>query len=183
MENQQYSSRIIKEKFKTKKFKTKIDLAAMVSVSFLLIVFFLVTKELARPQSMDLGLPDKPNPETETNAIYCGIKKQNRIITLLLTNNNKIICYRGLLESPDEKPKIVDYGKDGIRKMLVFSKKQIEAETGDIKKSAVVLIKPSKKSTYGNLVAILDEMAVTNIPTYAIVNDFTIEEQRLLASK
>ena len=42
MENQQYSSRIIKEKFKTKKFKTRIDLAAMVSVSFLLIIFFLV---------------------------------------------------------------------------------------------------------------------------------------------
>lgn len=182
MEDKQYSSRIIKEKFKSKKFKTRIDLAAMVSVSFLLIIFFLVTKELARPQSMDLGLPDKRDPEVIDNTIYCGIKRSNRIITLLLTDNNKIISYRGILEFPDDKPKIVGYG-DSIRKELLSAQKQIVKETGDIKKGAIVLIKPTKKSTYGNLVAILDEMIITDIPTYAIVNDFTPEEQKLLASK
>jgi hypothetical protein len=31
------------------------------------------------------------------------------------------------------------------------------------------------------LVSILDEMAITNIQTYAIVNDFTPEESNLLA--
>ncbi|MFY8009744.1 MAG: biopolymer transporter ExbD [Flavobacterium sp.] len=182
MEDKQYSSRIIKEKFKTKKFKTRIDLAAMVSVSFLLIIFFLVTKELSRPQSMDLGMPDKPDPEVIDNTIYCGIKRSNRIITLLLTENNKIIRYRGILEFPDDKPKIVRYG-DSIRKELLLAQKQIIRETGDVKKGAIVLIKPTKKSTYGNLVAILDEMVITAIPTYAIVNDFTPEEQKLLASK
>jgi hypothetical protein len=29
----------------------------------------------------------------------------------------------------------------------------------------------------------LDEMAITNIPTYAVINDFTPEETKLLASK
>jgi hypothetical protein len=47
---------------------------------------------------------------------------------------------------------------------------------------AIVIIKPNKKSNYGNLVDILDEMAITEIPTYAIVNDFTPEEQKLLVS-
>jgi hypothetical protein len=31
------------------------------------------------------------------------------------------------------------------------------------------------------LVAILDEMAITNIETYAIINDFSPEEVKLLA--
>ncbi|WP_348636716.1 hypothetical protein [Flavobacterium anhuiense] len=46
----------------------------------------------------------------------------------------------------------------------------------------IVIIKPSKKSNYGNLVNILDLMKVANIETYSIVDDFTAEESKLLAS-
>ena len=44
----------------------------------------------------------------------------------------------------------------------------------------IVIIKPSKKSNYRNLVDVLDEMAITNIPTYAIVNEYSPEETKLL---
>lgn len=181
MENQQYSSRIIKEKFKTKKYKTRIDLAALVSVSFLLIVFFMVTKELARPQSMDLGLAD----EDRCHFGGCHRPDFNRTITLLLDEKDQIIFYWGLLEEPNEPPKKLGYGMNGIRKELMAKNEIIKKYLAgrNTRNGAIVLIKPSKKSTYGNLVAILDEMAITNIPTYAIVNDFTLEEQRLLASK
>lgn len=181
MEDKQYSSRIIKEKFKSKKFKTRIDLAAMVSVSFLLIVFFMVTKELARPQSMDLGLAD----EGGCHFGGCHRPDFNRTITLLLDEKDQIIFYWGLLEEPNEPPKKLGYGKNGIRKELMAKNEIIKKYLSErnTRNGAIVLIKPSKKSTYGNLVAILDEMAITNIPTYAIVNDFTLEEQRLLASK
>ena len=47
----------------------------------------------------------------------------------------------------------------------------------------IVIIKPSKKSTYRNIVDILDEMAITDVPTYAIVNDFTPEEKKLIDVK
>jgi hypothetical protein len=47
----------------------------------------------------------------------------------------------------------------------------------------IVIIKPSKKSNYRNLVDILDEMAIVDVPTYAIVNDFTPEETKLLEGK
>jgi hypothetical protein len=43
----------------------------------------------------------------------------------------------------------------------------------------IVLVKASKKSTYRNLVDILDEIAITNVPTYAIV-DITPEEKAML---
>ena len=47
----------------------------------------------------------------------------------------------------------------------------------------IVIIKPSKKSNYRNLVDVLDEMAIVDVPTYAIVNEYTPEEQKLLEGK
>jgi hypothetical protein len=44
----------------------------------------------------------------------------------------------------------------------------------------IVIIKPSKKSNYRNLVDVLDEMAITDVPTYAIVNDYSPEEKKLI---
>ena len=40
-----------------------------------------------------------------------------------------------------------------------------------------------EKSSFKNLVDILDEMAIAKIETYSIVNEFTPEEAKLLASK
>jgi hypothetical protein len=45
----------------------------------------------------------------------------------------------------------------------------------------IVLIKPTKLSTYRNLVDVLDEMAICNVPTYAIVPEFnTVQKKKLL---
>lgn len=173
--------KLIGNKPRSKKLNPRIDLTAMVSIAILLIIFFMVRAELARPQTMTLGVPERscvPNDGT----IYCGCIGSDRTITLLLDGNNKIISYRGLLERPDTKPKKLGYGENGIRKELTRINKQIIQATGTNEKGAIVIIKPSKKSSYGNLVDILDEMAITKIGTYAIVNDYTPEEEKLLAS-
>lgn len=166
---------------RSKKLNPRIDLAAMVSVSFLLIIFFMVTKELARPQAMNLGIPDCG---PDYSSVYgCRLMDHRRQITLLLDDNNQVVFYRGLLDLPDENPKRLDYGKEGIRKELSRVSRQIRQLTGHKDQGAIILIKPSKKSNYGNLVDILDEMAITDISSYAIVNDYTSEEMKLLASK
>ena len=59
-------------------------------------------------------------------------------------------------------------------------KNKLLRETG--RDSRIVIIKPSKKSNYKNLVDILDEMSITKVPTYAVV-DITPEEEALLANK
>jgi hypothetical protein len=59
-------------------------------------------------------------------------------------------------------------------------KEKVLQYTGNKDKGMIVIIKPSKKSNYRNLVDILDEMAIVNVPTYAIVNEFTPEETKLL---
>jgi len=164
------------KKVRSKKLNTRVDLTAMVSVSFLLIIFFMVTIELSKPRGIDLGLP--------SNDVDCGpigCIDANRIYTILLDDDNKIITYQGLLSYPRQNPKEIKYGKNGIRKELFNSKKKIQEYTGDYRKGTIVIIKPSKKCNFKNLVDILDEMAIARIDTYAIVDYYTPEETKLLA--
>lgn len=166
-------------KVRSKKQNSKVDLTAMVDLAFLLITFFMLTTTLSKPQSMSLGLPDK-DPDKDKNI---DVKvDENRTMTILLGDNNKLVRYVGLLATPVSggAPKDFAYGKDGIRKELISRKEAVLQYTGNKDKGMIVIIKPSKKSNYRNLVDILDEMAIVNVPTYAIVNEFTPEETKLL---
>ena len=166
------------EKVRSKKSNSKVDLTAMVDLAFLLITFFMLTTTLSKPQSMNLGLPDK-DPDEKTPPVKVD---ENRTMTILLGDNNKLVRFVGLLEKPvtGGTPKSFEYGKDGIRKELLSRKEAVFQYTGNKDKGMIVIIKPSKKSNYRNLVDILDEMAIVNVPTYAIVNEFTPEESKLL---
>jgi biopolymer transport protein ExbD len=174
------------KKIRSKKLSTRVDLTAMVSVSFLLIIFFMLVGELSKPKVMDLSLPEKYWEEKWGHVIHCGLGADDRLITILLDENDKIVTYSGLLFYPLESPKILNYGKNGIRKELAIKNKIIReysAKIGRPRNGPIVIIKPSNKSNFKNLVDILDEMAIAKIKTYAIVNEFTPEESKLLASK
>jgi biopolymer transport protein ExbD len=167
------------KKVRSKKSNAKVDLTAMVDLAFLLITFFMLTTSLSKPQSMDLGLPDKEKPEEKKLDIKVD---QRRTMTIIMGKNNKIKWYHGLLEAPEANGGVTDavYGKNGIRKEILKRVVSIPQVTGSKDKGMIVIIKPSKKSTYRNLVDILDEMAICDVPTYAIVNDITPEEQKLI---
>nr|WP_294930910.1 biopolymer transporter ExbD [uncultured Flavobacterium sp.] len=170
------------KKVRSKKLNTRVDLTAMVSISFLLIIFFMVVGELSKPKIMDFGHEDRgcgPEP-------VCNRPDENRILTVLLDDDNKMITYMGLLYAPIQNPKEVHYGKDGIRKELIAIDKKVHEYSAGMGKPEIgvtVIIKPSQKSNYGNLVDILDEMNITGINSYAIVDYYTPEETKLLASK
>lgn len=167
-------------KVRSKKQNSKVDLTAMVDLAFLLITFFMLTTSLSKPQSMSLGLPDKEDKPDKKKDIKVD---ENRTLTVILGANNKLVYYMGLIENPIGGPKDVAYGKDGIRKELLKRKKDVLAYStakGRPDQGMIVIIKPSKKSIYKNLIDILDEMAIVDVPTYAIVNDFLPEETKLL---
>lgn len=176
MENENNFSRT-SNKPRSKKLNPKIDLTALVSISFLLIGFYMVSIELSKPKIIELGLPETCY---EYNGTSCG-GNPDRVLTLLLDDNNKIISYQGLLEIPCEKPKKLEYGKDGIRRELLKKNKKIINQFDYSKQGVIVIIKPSKNSNFKNLVDILDEMSITNVATYAIINVITPEENKLLA--
>lgn len=143
----------------------------------------MLTTTLSKPQSMSLGLPDKEDDKTPQKNIKVD---ENRTMTLMLGPDNKLTYYMGLLATPIAGPKDIAYGKDGIRKELISRKKSVleySAAKGHPKNGIIVIIKPTKKSSYRNLVDILDEMAITGVETYAIVNEFTPEETKLVEKK
>ena len=55
----------------------------------------------------------------------------------------------------------------GLRAAIIENGKRVLAATG---KSMIVLIKPTEHSVYANLVDALDEVNITKVPTYAIVD-------------
>ena len=166
-------------KVRSKKQNSKVDLTAMVDLAFLLITFFMLTTTLSKPQSMSLGLPDKNEKGDDTKV------DENRTMTILLGDNDKLVRYVGLLATPvaGGTPKDFAYGKEGIRQELLSRKKKVLEYTGNKNKGIIVIIKPNKKSNYRNLIDILDEMAIVGVETYAIVNDFSPEETKLLEGK
>ncbi len=152
-------------KIRSKKQSTRVDLTAMVDLAFLLITFFMLTTTLAKPQAMDLAMPDKNEEQPDTKLDVAD----NRTMTILLGSNNRLEWYMGLMEKPITPPQVDNYGKNGIRKALLEQIKNVQSITGDPKKGLIVLIKASDKSTYKNLVDILDEMKIANVTQYAIV--------------
>lgn len=165
------------KKVRSKKSNAKVDLTAMVDLAFLLITFFMLTTSLSKPQSMDLGMPDKDKKDEPEKEIKVA---DDRTMTILIGENNKLMAYTGQFATPLIAPETYAYGKNGIRKLILDEEKRLLNTYGDPKKKGlIVIIKPSKKSNYKNLVDILDEMAITKVPTYAIV-DITPEEVALL---
>ncbi|MES2811172.1 MAG: biopolymer transporter ExbD [Bacteroidota bacterium] len=163
---------------KTKKLYPRVDLTAMVSVSFLLIVFFMLTSFLSRSNAMQLGMPER---ETRCGGfISCGDTSYDRTITILIGKGNHIVSYMGYFDLPLEGPNSLTFDKNSLRKELMQKSKDVLQNTGDPKKGLIVIIKPSAASNYGDLVNVLDEMAIIRVPTYAVV-DITPEEEKLLS--
>ena len=130
-------------KVRSKKQSSKVDLTAMVDLAFLLITFFMLTTSLSKPQSMDLSLPDKDDDPTKNKDIKVD---ENRTMTVILGENNKLTYYMGLLSSPIAGPKDIAYGKDGIRREVLKRKKSVleySASLGKPKNGIIVIIKPT----------------------------------------
>ncbi|WP_428224470.1 ExbD/TolR family protein [Flavobacterium sp.] len=164
-------------KVRSKKSNAKVDLTAMVDLAFLLITFFMLTTSLSKPQSMNLGMPEKENdPKKKTDQIDVA---DDRTMTILLGENNKIKWYYGLIGSPIEGPSEATYGKAGIRQEIMKKVQSVPAKYNDKTKGLIVIIKMDKKTNYRNMVDILDEMAICKVPTYALV-DISPEEVAML---
>ncbi|MDB5018158.1 MAG: Biopolymer transport protein ExbD/TolR [Mucilaginibacter sp.] len=148
-------------KVRSKKASTRVDLTAMVDLAFLLITFFMFTTTLSKPKAMDLAVPDTSVPQSNLPVAA------TRTMTILLGSHNKLEWYMG--EAGKSAPTVDSYGKNGIRKALIENGKNVLATHAAPNNFMIVLIKPSDKSTYENLVSALDELNITNVQSKAIV--------------
>jgi biopolymer transport protein ExbD len=152
------------DKIRRKKTSTRIDMTPMVDLAFLLLTFFMLTTQLMAHYVIKLEIP-KMEATTTSQTIPAS-----RVLTLVLGENDKIYWYQGI-----DQPKInlTNYSSVGVRKLLFDKMKAIN--------NVHVLIKPSDKSRYKNLVDILDEVAITELKNYSLVK-ITSEDKQLIAA-
>jgi len=154
-------------KVRSKKTSTRIDMTPMVDLAFLLLTFFILTTTLSKPQTMEITMPEKPKPGDEQPEV-----NEKKVLTLVLGENDKVYWYIGIT-NPEVKR--ADFSKDGIRKVLM-------EKNGEIR-DMIVLIKALDESKYKNLVDALDEMTISNIKRYAIVDVTTVDKELVKEAK
>ena len=154
-------------KVRSKKTSTRIDMTPMVDLAFLLLTFFVMTTTLNKPQTMEITMPEKPKTEDKQPLV-----NEKRVLTLVLGGEDKVYWYLGIT---DPKVELSNFSNDGIRNVLLQQNAQI--------KEMVVLIKPSDESKYKNVVDILDEMNISNIARFALVDITPVDKELIKDSK
>jgi len=148
----------------------RVDLTPMVDLGFLLISFFIFTTQLSEARSMQLLLPPdsqhQPPPKVLANH------------TLLIFPDGNNTAYYSFGHQPLQMHK-TNYAPSGIR--AIIQQKQHElAQYGKANK-LMVLIKPTVAATYGNTLAIIDEMLVNDVKRYMLTE--TNDAERALLNK
>lgn len=187
---------------KPKKHSTHLDMTPMVDLMCLLITFFMLTTAFSKPKVMEITMPEKNDNQKKEDQTKI---QADRTFNILLSGDDKIYWYVGLADPKNPPlPTLIktNYGKDGIRKMLLQKNKTVFKQIEDLKtkvlkgelvmadsvlnrkikeikktdkKSPIILIKADEKAKYKNIVDIIDEMAICNIAGYAVVDISDVE--------
>jgi biopolymer transport protein ExbD len=154
------------KKVRTKKMSTRVDLTAMVDLGFLLITFFMLATTMNKPKTMEVNKPAKEKEDVPEPPI-----KMSKTASLMLGANDKLYAY----VSPDEidattqlELDSISYGPDGLRKFIRRRQSEVQAQWGN-KDDLFVMIKPLPGSSVKNIVDVLDEMTISDVKRYAIL--------------
>ncbi len=146
------------------KHSLKVDMTPMVDLGFLLITFFVITTELAKPTVMDLYMPKdgKPTPLGSSTAL-----------TVLL-DDNKMYYYSGIWEDAVKTGGVIETslsGKADLRKVIGDKLRQLDktAKNKEGRDGLMVLIKPGGNACYKEVINVLDEMTINRVKKYALV--------------
>ena len=146
----------------------RIDMTPMVDLGFLLITFFVFTTTMSTPKATDLFMPgDQPDPHPPK-------LKDDLALTILLSENNKVYYYHGNWEDAKNNDQVFETNYstyEGIGKIIRQKQKEIDAsgKFTEGRKGLMLLIKPTSKSNYKNVVDALDEAVINNVKKYAII--------------
>ncbi len=154
-------------KVRVKKSSTRIDMTPMVDLAFLLLTFFVMTTTLNKPQAMQINMPDKPKENDEQPEV-----NEKNVLTLVLGENDKVYWYMGIT---DPEVKVSDFSATGIRKVL------LEKRTENPK--VIVLIKSLDEARYKNMVDIMDEMNISSMQRFALVDITDVDKDLVKESQ
>lgn len=189
------------KKKRAKKSSTKIDMTPMVDLAFLLLTFFMLTTTFSKPKTLEINMPADPKDQK------IDVKITNALTILL--SDDKVYWYYNELK--DQQLKETKLSKDGLRKLLLDrnawtiteldkAEKELKAQnlkpdtlnarykrrrSEILKKNAslTVLLKADDKADYKNVVDVLDELQITDVGKYAIVDIQPAELERIKSMK
>jgi biopolymer transport protein ExbD len=193
-----------KGKRRPKKHSTHIDMTPMVDLFCLLLTFFMLTSAFSKPKVMEIGLPPK---EQDPNVIPPRIPDE-RVVNIILDENDKVYWYNGMIDPKKPIPTLseTNFSADGLRKVFLNRNKAFFLKVDDFNKQVlsgaidiprdsikseirkmkrednsgpVVLIKATEKAKYGSVVNVIDELSITSISRYSII-ELSKPEMKLL---
>lgn len=194
------------QKRRAKKMSTRIDMTPMVDLAFLLLTFFVLTSTFNKAKTMEINFPADPKDEKDimpiNNALTFLMSKDNKIYYY-----EGEFYQKG---NPKGKPETsivkTDFSKEGLRKVLLeknkptrealtkledkFKKKEFADTTykrmvrdEKSKKAALtVLLKADDKATYKNMIDLIDELNITQVGKYAVVDLMPAELELIKAA-
>jgi biopolymer transport protein ExbD len=149
---------------KAKKMSTRVDMTPMVDLGFLLITFFIFTTTMAQPTAMNLFMPKDVDKPEDQNKV-----KESGAFTILLGKQDIVYFYEGLDPATEGNFRTATFKT--IRDEIIRKKQSTKVD------DLVITIKPSEDATYKNTVDILDEMTISEIKRYAMVDISPVEYQ------
>jgi biopolymer transport protein ExbD len=189
-----------KGKRRAKKLSTHIDMTPMVDLACLLLTFFILTSAFNKPKVMEITFPEPPKKGDKPVEV-----NKERTLNIILDENDKVFWYNGLADPkkpPLPTLYTTDFSKDGIRKVLLDRNKELYKLIDDYntaitkgtivavrdsiqsqirrfkredKVGPIVLVKATEKVKYGSVVNIVDELTITNVSRYSIVDINPVE--------
>ena len=134
----------------------KVDLTPMVDLGFLLITFFILTAAMTKPTITKLNLPMDKGSDTKV--------PKSMVLNVLLKPDHQIDYFEG------ERSLSTIYGHtgfSGIRAVIQSKQKSVANLVGDRRKT-ILIITPSKESTYEDFMRIIDEIQINDIRVYFV---------------
>lgn len=160
---------------------TRVDMTPMVDLGFLLITFFMLATTMSKPTSMSVFFPEK------TKTVDTDPIRASGVLTIFLGNHNEVYYLDGIAANDEHAAASLKTTRPGfeLRNVIFAAQKRVAAlpSEGNADRSLVVVIKPTAVSSYKNMVDAMDEMAITKSNRYALVDQLTEAETKLLGDK
>jgi len=191
------------KKKRAKKGSTRIDMTPMVDLAFLLLTFFILTTTMYKPSTLQMTFPvpdEDPTDDKKTEL--------SNAITLILTKKDQIFYYfgafrpagdpegvpteltrtdfskvRGILVEKNQDVVVrlnkaaADYNLQKINQVQYDSLRRVIKGGEDNLKA---IIKTDRDAKYRNMIDMVDEMDITGIGSYGVLDSLKVEEQVLL---
>jgi biopolymer transport protein ExbD len=166
-------------KVRSNRLSTAVDMTPMVDLGFLLITFFMLATTLSSPTAMSVFFPKKTDEGTMPI-------KASHVLTIFLGENDNIYYLDGVAATDDNALSALQTTRSGyeLRNVIFAARRRVNSirrNAGENADVFTVVIKPTAGSSYKNMVDTMDEMAITRTSRYALVDELTGAESKLLA--